>query len=423
MAAFAYSLFFFLAICFCLSPCTAVLHAYIPVVQQNVGQRDELIATYFHLGFNYVEILSFLTLSHGIRLSLRQLKRILRNQGLFRRRNYSNPQEIISAVERELRGSGSSIGYRLMHQRLRNDYGLVVDKETVRLTLKTLDPEGVERRSKQRLKRRKYSAKGPNYIWHIDGYDKLKPFGFCIHGAIDGYSRRVLWLEANVTNSDPRVIAQYYCDCIKQVRGAPRIVRADPGTENCNVAGIQCFLRRNGSDSFAGEKSFMYGRSVSNQRIEAWWSFFRKTDSDWWIKLFKDIRDAGIYCDSNPIHVECLKFCFMELIQDELKRVAEHWNLHRIRPCTNSNSPAGRPDVLYFLPELEETMDFSIPVPSHEMDLAIEEGCDYDIEQPALGDFVELAHLIMDEEGLTMPDDAEEALSLYIDLVFHIENI
>ena len=68
-------------------------------------------------------------------------------------------------------------------------------------------------------------------------------------------------------------------------------------------------------------------------------------------------------------------------------------------------------------------MDFSIPVPSHKMDLAIEEGCDYDIEQPALGDFVELAHLIMDEEGLTMPDDAEEALSLYIDLVFHIENI
>ena len=83
-----------------------------------------------------------------------------------------------------------------------------------------------------------------------------------------------------MTNSDPRVIAQYYCDCIKQVRGAPRIVRTDPGTENCNVAGIRCFFRRNGSDSLAGEKSFMYGRSVSNQRIEAWWSFFRKTDSD-----------------------------------------------------------------------------------------------------------------------------------------------
>ena len=44
-------------------------------------------------------------------------------------------------------------------------------------------------------------------------------------------------------------------------------------------------------------------------------------------------------------------------------------------------------------------------------------------EQPASKGFVKLAHLIMDEENLTMPDDAEEALRLYIDLVYHIENI
>jgi len=35
-----------------------------------------------------------------------------------------------------------------------------------------------------------------------------------------------LWLEASVTNNDPSVIAEYYCDYIKQVSGAPRIVRA-----------------------------------------------------------------------------------------------------------------------------------------------------------------------------------------------------
>lgn len=34
------------------------------------------------------------------------------------------------------------------------------------------------------------------------------------------------------------------------------------GTENSNVAFIQPFLRRNGTDCFAGENSF---RSVSNQ--------------------------------------------------------------------------------------------------------------------------------------------------------------
>ena len=25
-------------------------------------------------------------------------------------------------------------------------------------------------------------------VWHLHGYDKLKPYGFVIHGCIDGYS-------------------------------------------------------------------------------------------------------------------------------------------------------------------------------------------------------------------------------------------
>ena len=27
---------------------------------------------------------------------------------------------------------------------------------------------------------------GPNFIWHVDGYDKLSHFNLCIHGCIDG---------------------------------------------------------------------------------------------------------------------------------------------------------------------------------------------------------------------------------------------
>ena len=31
------------------------------------------------------------------------------------------------------------------------------------------------------------SLKGPNYVWHMDRYDKLSPYGLAIHGCIDGY--------------------------------------------------------------------------------------------------------------------------------------------------------------------------------------------------------------------------------------------
>ena len=75
-----------------------------------------------------------------------------------------------------------------MTQRSVNDHRLVVGKEKVRELLNILDPEEVELRTRRRLKRRQYITKGPNHLWHIDGYDKLKPFGFCIHGAIHGFS-------------------------------------------------------------------------------------------------------------------------------------------------------------------------------------------------------------------------------------------
>ena len=75
--------------------------------------RDSLIEQYFALGFNYMEILSFLLLTRGISISLRQLKRVLHKKKLTRRRNHSRDSAVVvSAVERELQGSGSLLGYR-----------------------------------------------------------------------------------------------------------------------------------------------------------------------------------------------------------------------------------------------------------------------------------------------------------------------
>lgn len=63
-------------------------------------------------------------------------------------------------------------------------------------------------RERRRLLRRKYSCPGPNHAWHIDGYDKIKPFGFAILGAVDGYSMRIIWLEVERSNNDPKFIAR-----------------------------------------------------------------------------------------------------------------------------------------------------------------------------------------------------------------------
>ena len=40
------------------------------------------------------------------------------------------------------------------------------------------------------------------WIWHIDGYDKIKPYGFAIHGVIDRFSRKILWLRVASSNNN-----------------------------------------------------------------------------------------------------------------------------------------------------------------------------------------------------------------------------
>ena len=399
-----------------------VLPNYIPAICYlgHISDRDSLITTYFNLGIPYNEILAFLLLSHGIKLSLSELKRVLKSRRLRRRENASRITEVINAVGEELRGSGNSIGYRQMYQRVLVDHSLVVARETVRIILKTLDPEGVLLRSRHRFRRRTYSVKGPNYMWHLDGYDKLKPFGFPIHGAIDGYSRRILRLTVMCTNNDPQVMqVSTFSVSNKSGGGVSQefyVVIGDNGTENSTVAG-------HSTDALSGTESFMYTRSVANQRIEAWWSFLRKSETGWWINFFRDLRDSGQFDENNPLHIDCIRFSFTALLQEELTRVARHWNLHYIRSSRKIESLPGRPDVLFFLPELQDNSDYKITVPNDEVQLVEEMCCSQTAETGCCEEFCDLAKLVMEDEGLQYPFTAEKALFLYTRFTTSIGNL
>ena len=130
----------------------------------------------------------------------------------------------------------------------------------------------------------------------MDSYDKLKPYGICINGAIDGYSRFIIWLKAFRT-SDPKVIASYYTDSVTSKMGCPARIRADLGTENGHVCQIQSALRWDHDDQFA-KKSFIYGSSNHNQRIECWWSFLRTHQAQYWMDLFQGLKDRDYLCKS-----------------------------------------------------------------------------------------------------------------------------
>ncbi|KAK2821902.1 hypothetical protein Q5P01_021967 [Channa striata] len=147
---------------------------------------EPLIELYFELGLKYKDIKSVLSSIHNFHISERHLKRILSLRGYSRRKAYSG---------------GLSL-----------------------------------------RRRHNYFSKGPNFIWHLESYDKLKPYGIRVNGCIDGFSRKIILLNAYTTNSDPKLIGGYYMESVQRLGGCPRVVRGDLGTENGYDRGFQRFL-------------------------------------------------------------------------------------------------------------------------------------------------------------------------------------
>ena len=206
--------------------------------------RNELIYIYFHLDLPYKDIVSILSHDHSIFISERHLKRILANLRLTRRKSYASLEETVHHVSVELLHHGSLHGHKWMWQKLR-DRGVVAKQETVRVILSVLSPGDVALRASRRLRRREYYARGPNFLWHCDSYDKLKNFGICVNGCVDGFSRKVVWLNAYFTSSDPRVIAGYFIESVVECNGTAAIIRTDRGkASRAKVKGPNCKLTR-----------------------------------------------------------------------------------------------------------------------------------------------------------------------------------
>ena len=89
-------------------------------------EETEALKYYFSQGYTRKEILNFLRAHHGISYSLATLKRRLQQCSLSRK-SHSSLLDITQAIQRELAGSGSDLGYRSMWHTLRMKYSLQIE--------------------------------------------------------------------------------------------------------------------------------------------------------------------------------------------------------------------------------------------------------------------------------------------------------
>lgn len=218
-----------------------------------------------------------------------------------------------------------------MKQKLEKVYGLSVKNSTVLELIKILDPDGVAGRRRRGLRRRLYKNFGPNYVWHVDGHNKLNRFGFHIHGCIDGFSRKVLWLNVGTSNKDPRFVLNHYLKTVKKLKNIPTLLRSDRGTENSLIGPIHQALRYIHNDELSGLRSYLVGKSTHNQRIESFWVEIQRLATAHYKELFNPSVEDRILDVKNPMHIEILRLCFGPLIQFDLYIARKTWNEQRVR--------------------------------------------------------------------------------------------
>ena len=81
-----------------------------------------------------------------------QLHRLFRQKNLYRRYHKDTANVTLEAIKTDIDRPSTNLGYRSTHQKLIHN-GIKTDRERVRICLKTIDPEGAERKKAHKLKK------------------------------------------------------------------------------------------------------------------------------------------------------------------------------------------------------------------------------------------------------------------------------
>ena len=187
--------------------------------------------------------------------------------------------------------------------------GVRVQRQRVRDSLHRIDPSGVRARCRNVLHRRQYSVPSPNALWHMDGYHKLIRWRFVIHGAIDGYSRLIMFLKVSPNNRAETVL-DAFVQGVEEF-GLPSRVRTDRGGENVLVARYMIEHPERGP----GRGSAITGRRTHNQRIERLWKDLFLGYVSFFYSLFYSLEELDVNC---PVDIYALQFVFKPIIQHHL---------------------------------------------------------------------------------------------------------
>ena len=281
---------------------------------------EETLLEFRSLGFSWKQIAGMLLVS---RWTLRRRVKALNIEDICGYSNLSD-DELDQIIRQFVQQHGKFVGYPIVSGHLKS-LNIRIQRRRIRESLARIDPGSVRLRWAVVVSRRSYSVPGPNSLWHIDGHHSL--ISFVIHGAIDGFSRYIVYLHCSTNNRSETVAGLFEIATVNF--GYPSRVKTDKGGENVLVWAMMEEWR--GSN----RGSYLAGSSTHNQRIERLWRDLFCMVCNTFYYTFQAMEESGVLNISNVLHKFVLHFVFTPRINKALLSFVSAWNNHPIRTERN----------------------------------------------------------------------------------------
>ena len=197
--------------------------------------------------------------------------------------------------------------------------GVCVTRARMRASIHRIDPLGVAERSRQIIRRRVYSAPHPNYVWHMDSHHNLIRWRMVTHGAIDGFSRKVLYLTC-ANNNRASTVVSFFSNAV-DLCGLPDRIRSDKGGENVDV--WRYMLHYHNMDPTC----VIAGPSTHNVRL--WNDVFRCVGQIFYSLLYS-LEEEELLDPLNDTDLFCVHLAILPEVNHCLRGFMESWNHHSL---------------------------------------------------------------------------------------------
>jgi hypothetical protein len=216
----------------------------------------------------------------------------------------------------------------------------------VRQALQILDNHNMALRTRgmRRKRQENYIVPGPDWLWCLDGRDKLARYGIEMYGSVDAYSRKIIWFYVGVSNRMQVSVLHQYLHTIETLGYCPNYLRTDRGRETPMMADAHYYLYHTAChhddtisdeafDNICFADCYLFGKSTSNVKIEGLCRQLIAGQTEQWMLYFpRKLEAEGWWRDDLVCDTVILVSIFIPIIRGEIFNWVADKNIAPIRP-------------------------------------------------------------------------------------------